>query len=110
MEIKAGLRYARTSDLKARQVADLIRGRDVNEAMSILDHNPKKASRLIAGVLKSALANAEQAKVVDVDTLYIKEICVDQAAGLKRFRPGARGSPFHYKRKQSHIKLLLDER
>lgn len=110
MEIKASLKYARTSDLKARQVADLVRGRDVNEAMGILNHSARKASRLIAGVLRSALANAEQAKVVDVDNLYIKKICVDQAAGLKRFRPGARGSPFHYKRKQSHIELLLDER
>ena len=110
MEIKASVKYAHTGALKARQIADLIRGRGVNEAMGILNHSPRKASQLIADVLRSALANAEQAKVVDVDNLYIKKICVNQAAGLKRFRPGARGSPFHYKRQQSHIELLLDER
>ena len=110
MEVKAKLRYVRSGDLKTRQVADLIRGRSVNEAMSILIHSRRKAGQLLAKVLKSALANAEQTKVMDADNLYVKSISVDQAAGLKRFRPGARGSSYAYKRKQSHITLILDER
>ena len=110
MEVKAKLRYARSGDLKTRQVANLIRGRNVNEAMGLLIQSRRKAGQLLAKMLKSALANAEQTQVMDVDNLYIKTISVDQAAGLKRFRPGARGSSYSYKRKQSHITLVLDER
>ena len=110
MEVKSKLRYARTGDLKARQVANLIRGRNVNEAMGLLIQNRRKAGQLLVKVLKSALANAEQTKVMDVDNLYVKTISVDRAAGLKRFRPGARGSSYVYKRRQSHITLVLDER
>lgn len=110
MEVKASLKYARTGDLKAREVANQIRGRGVNEAMSLLTHSRRKASRMIEKVLKSALANAEQTKVMDVDTLYIKFICVNQGPGLRRYRPAARGSSFPYKRRQSHITIVLDER
>lgn len=110
METKAILKYARTGDLKAREVADRIRGLNVNEAMNLLNHNRRKAAQVLSGVLKSAIANAEQTKIMDVDNLYIKIICVDKTSGLKRFRAGARGSSFPYTRKQSHITMVLDER
>ena len=110
MEVKASLRNACISALKARAAADLIRGRDVNQALGILSQSRRKAGRMTAKLLKSALANAEQKKVLDIDSLYIKTICVDKAGGLQRFRPGARGSPFHYQRQRSHIFLVLDEK
>ena len=110
MEIKASAKYLRIGTQKARLVADLIRGCDVNEALNRLAHTQKKAGGLIVKLLKSAVANAEQKKVIDVDNLYVKKIVVGQGPHLKRFRPAAKGSPSPRKNKQSHIDLVLDER
>ena len=110
MEIKASAKYIRIGTQKARVVADLVRGRNVNEALNRLAYTPKKAAGLITKLLKSAVANAEQKKVIDVDNLYVKKITVDQGPHLKRFRPAARGSSAPRKKKQSHINLVLDER
>ena len=110
MEIKASAKYLRIGTQKARIVADLIRGCNVNEALNRLAYTPKKAAGLITKLLKSAVANAEQKKVIDVDNLYVKKITVDQGPHLKRFRPAARGSSAPHKKRQSHIDLVLDER
>ena len=110
MEIKTRLKYARTGVLKAREVARLIAGKDVNTAINILSFNKRKSAFLIGKLLKSAVSIAEQKRVLDIDRLYIKSICVNQGPHLKRFRPRARGSASSYKRKQSHINLVLDER
>ncbi|MGI9549254.1 MAG: 50S ribosomal protein L22 [Bdellovibrionales bacterium] len=110
MEVKACLKYGRIGTLKAREVANLIRGRNVNEAFNILSYSGRKASGFMKKLLESALANAEQKKVIDVNNLYIKSIFVNQGPHLKRFRPSARSTSFPYKRKQSHINLVLSER
>ena len=110
MEIKASLKNARTSTLRAREVANLIRGRNVNEVFSILSFSKRKAGALMEKLLKSAVASAEQKKVIDVDSLYVKSICVNQGPALKRFRPRARGSASPLRKKQSHIELVLSER
>ena len=110
MEIKARLKNARTGTLKAREVARLIAGKNVNTALNILSFGKRKSGFLIEKLLKSAVAIAEQKKVIDVDHLYVKSICVNQGPYLKRFRPRARGSAAPYKRKQSHIELVLGER
>ena len=110
MEIKVSARYVRISALKARETADLVRGRDVNEAFSILAMSRRKAGPLIEKLLKSAVAAAEQKQTIDTDSLYIKSICVNQGPHLKRFRPRARGSSSPLKKKQSHIELELEER
>jgi len=110
MEVKATLKYGKIGQLKACEVANLIRGRNVNEAFDILTYSSKKASRLIKGLLESAIANAEQKKVIDTNNLYVKSICVQQGPHLKRYRPSARSTSFPYKKKQSHIDLVLDER
>lgn len=110
MEIKAKLRYARTGVLKARETARLISGKDVNTALNILSFNKRKSGFLIEKLLKSAVSVAEQKKVIDVDNLYVKSICVNQGPHLRRYRPRARGSSAPYNRKQSHIELVLDER
>lgn len=110
MEIKARLKFARTGTLKARELARLIAGRDVNTALNILSLNKRKSGFLIEKLLKSAVSQAEQKKVIDVDNLYVKSICVNQGPNLRRYRPRARGSSAPYSRKQSHIDLVLDER
>ncbi len=110
MEIKASAKYVRTGVLKAREAADLVRGRGAHEALAILSASRRKAAAMIEKLLKSAMANAGQKKVIDVDNLYIKSICVNQGPYLKRFRPRARGVSAPLKKKQSHIELVLGER
>ena len=110
MEIKSKVKYARAGAVKTRETARLIAGRDVNSALAILSFSQKKAGALIEKLLKSAVSLAEQKRVIDVDKLYVKSISVNQGPYLKRYRPRARGSSAPYKRKQSHIELVLDER
>lgn len=109
MDVKATLKFARTGVIKAREVARLIQGKNVNKATIILTANNRKSGSLIEKLLKSAIAIAEQKKVMDIDKLYVKSICVNQGPHLKRFRPRARGSSSPYKKKQSHIELVLSE-
>ena len=110
MEVKAKLKNARTGVLKAREAARLLAGKNINQALSILALNKRKSGFMIEKLLKSAVAQAEQKKVMDVDNLYIKSIYVNQGPHLKRYRPGARGSSTVYKKKQSHIEVVLSER
>lgn len=110
MELKVCLKYTRIGVQRARLVADLVRGKTVNEAMGLLTFSQKKSAGLIKGLIKSAVANAEVKNVIDVDNLYIKTIYVNQGPHMKRFRPAARGQASHRKKKQSHIHITLDER
>ena len=110
MEVKASLNYARVGEQKARWVVDMVRGRDVNEALRILTFMKPKTAGLVKKLIKSAVANAEQKKVIDVDNLYVKTIWVDMGPTMKRFRPRAQGRAFGVKKKMSHINLILDER
>ena len=110
MEVKAKLSYARVGAQKARLVADMVRGKDVNEAIRTLTFMKKKTAVMIKKLIESAVANAEQKEVIDVDNLYVKTICVDQGPSLKRFRPRAQGRAFMVKKKMSHINVVLDER
>ncbi len=110
MEVKAKLRYARVGAFKARIVADLVRGMDVNEAIRALTFMKQKSAGMMKKLIESAVANAEDKKVIDVDNLYIKTITVDEGPSFKRFQPRAQGRAFMVKKKQSHINLTLDER
>jgi large subunit ribosomal protein L22 len=114
MESKAVLRLARVSPRKARLVADLVRGRDVGEALEILTFTQKKSARLIKKLVESAVANAEYRAMqtdaaLDIDELFIREIFVDQGPTLRRFRPRARGMATKILKKTSHITVVLDE-
>ena len=109
MEVKAKLRYARVGTMKARLVADLVRGKGVNAAIRDLIFMKKKSALLIKKLIESAVANAEKKQVIDVDNLYIKEITVDQGPGIKRFMPRAKGRTCKVTKKQSHINVTLDE-
>ncbi len=110
MEVKAKLKFARVGTQKARLVVDSIRGKDVNDALRILSFMPKKSAEVVKKLLESAVANAEQKKVIDVDNLYVKTVHVDEGPDFKRFRPRAQGRAFEIRKKSSHINLVLDER
>jgi large subunit ribosomal protein L22 len=110
MEVKAKLRNIRVGSQKARIVADMVRGKDVNEAIKILSFMPQKPAHFLKKLIESAVANADQAKVVDVDQLYVKHVSVDMGPSLRRFRPRAQGRATPVLKKSSHINLILDER
>lgn len=110
MEVKAKLRNAKVGSQKARILADLVRGKNVNEALKMLMYMPQKPAGLIKKLIESAVANADQTKMVDVDMLYIKHLSVDMGPSMRRFRPRAKGSASPVKKKSSHINLILDER
>ncbi len=111
MEVRALLRHTRTAPRKARLVADLIRGKNVNDAINILTFTRKRVAEKLQKLLKSAIANAEENhKVLDVDDLVIKNIQVDEGVTWKRNMPRARGMATMIQKKTSHITLILEEK
>ncbi|MFZ0929337.1 MAG: 50S ribosomal protein L22 [Syntrophobacteraceae bacterium] len=110
MEARAVSKYLRVSAQKTRLVADMVRGKKVDEALILLRFTPKKSGRLITKVLRSAMANAENTKAVDLEKLYIKTIKIDQGPRLKRFRPRAMGRATKIIKPSSHITVVLDEK
>jgi large subunit ribosomal protein L22 len=115
MKAKAILRNARVSPQKARLVADLVRGMDVDEALEVLTFTRKKSADLIKKLVESAVANAEHERErsgdhLDVDDLYVSTIHVDGGAVLKRWRPRAMGRATRVIKRTSHITVELDER
>jgi large subunit ribosomal protein L22 len=92
-------------------LADEIRGKGINEALTYLRFSPRKRTAgVLSTLLKSAAANADQKGTIDVDTLYVKTILVGQGTTLKRFRPRAKGSAFRINKKTSHVSVVLAER
>ena len=110
METKASLNYARVGAQKARLVADLVRGKNVDEALKTLTYLNKKTALLIKKLIESAVANADYKKTMNMDKLFIKSISVDQGPVLKRFRPRAQGRAFGVRKKLSHINVILGEK
>jgi large subunit ribosomal protein L22 len=109
MEVRAVSKYLRVSAQKTRLVADMVRGKKVDEALILLRFTPKKSGRLITKVLRSAMANAENTKAGELEKLYIKTIKIDQGPRLKRFRPRAMGRATKIIKPSSHITVVLDE-
>ncbi len=109
-EVNAILKYARVGEQKARLVANLVRGKNVNEAIKTLTFLNKKSAELIRKLIESAVANAEYKKTIDIDRLFVKTIFVDQGPVLKRFRPRAQGRAYGVRKRTSHINVVLDER
>ena len=107
---QAILKYARISARKVKIVADLIRGKDVAEALAIVKFTPKASSEIIEKLLKSAIANAENNHGMDSKKLYIAEIYANQGPTLKRIRPAAKGSAVRIRKRTSHITIILKER
>lgn len=109
-EAKATLRYARISARKVKIVADLIRGKNVDEALAIIKFTPKASSEIIEKLLKSAIANAENNHGMKAQDLYVAEIYANQGPTLKRIRPAAKGSAVRIRKRTSHITICLKER
>ncbi|MBE5819957.1 MAG: 50S ribosomal protein L22 [Clostridia bacterium] len=109
LEAKAILRFARISSRKVKIVADLIRGKNVDEALAIVKFTPKASSIIIEKLLKSAIANAENNHGMNRGNLVISEIYATQGPTLKRIRPAAKGSANRIRKRTSHITIKLRE-
>ncbi|UFJ40664.1 50S ribosomal protein L22 [Brevibacillus humidisoli] len=110
MEAKAVARYIRIAPRKVRLVVDLIRGKEVGEALAILKHTPKAASPVVEKLLMSAIANAEHNYEMDPNNLVVGKVFVDQGPTLKRFRPRAMGRASRINKRTSHITVVLNEK
>jgi large subunit ribosomal protein L22 len=107
--MKATLRYLRITPRKTRLVANLIRGKNVAEALSILQFTRRSASEPLRKLVQSAIANAESAEA-NVDRLFIQTIMVDEGPQLRRFMPRAMGRATRINKKTSHVTCVLGER
>jgi len=108
-QVTAKLRSARVSSRKARLVADQIRGKKVEEALDILTHDLQKSSDIVKKVLESAIANAEHNQGLDIDTLFVSKILIDDSFTMKRIRARARGRADRYFKRSCNINLTLEE-
>ncbi|CDD27097.1 MAG: 50S ribosomal protein L22 [Clostridia bacterium] len=109
LEAKATLRYARISSRKVKIVADLIRGKKVDEALAIVKFTPKASSEIIEKLLKSAIANAENNHGMNRGNLIVSEIYANQGPTLKRIRPAAKGSAVRIRKRTCHITIVVKE-
>ena len=108
MEATAKVTFVRIAPRKVKIVLDLIRNQPAEKAMAILKYTPKAACEVVAKLLKSAMANAEN-KDMDMSKLYVAQCYVCQGPTLKRIRPRAQGRAFRINKKTSHITLVLKE-
>ena len=106
----ATLKYARISSRKVKIVADLIKGKDIDEALAIVKFTPKASSEMLEKLLKSAIANAENNHNMAHEKLYVADIYANQGPTLKRIRPAAKGSAVRIRKRTSHITIVLKER
>lgn len=109
METKAILRGVRLSAQKGRLVADLVRGKSVDQALNVLAFSPKKGAAIIKKVLESAIANAEHNDGADIDTLKVKTIHVEQGTVLKRFTARAKGRGNRISKPTCHIYVTVGD-
>ncbi|MEM6302330.1 MAG: 50S ribosomal protein L22 [Pseudomonadota bacterium] len=107
MEVSARLKGARISAQKARLVADQVRGKPVEEALSLLDFSNKKAAHIVKKVLNSAIANAENNEGADVDELTVSTVFVDEGMTMKRIRPRAKGRADRIFKRSCHITVKV---
>lgn len=110
MEAKAIAKYVRISPLKVNFICKEIRGKSVDEALSILRFTPKRGARELEKVLKSAVANAEHNNELDRDLLIVSEAYANEAPVMKRWRPKAKGMAYPILKRSSHIGVVVKER
>jgi large subunit ribosomal protein L22 len=108
MPVKAIAKSVRMSPRKVGVVASLVRGRSVSDALTILEHTPRRSAVPVRKVIESAKANADYNHGYKPDTLKITEITVNSGPSYKRFRPVARGSAHPYQLRTSHISVTVD--
>lgn len=110
MEAKAIAKYVRVSPRKMRFICDMVRGRSVDEALSILKFTPNKGAKVLEKVVKSAAANAENNFDMNKDNLFVSEVYSNQGPTLKRWRPRSKGRAFKILKRTSHIGVVVKER
>ena len=110
MEAKAIAKYVRMSPSKLKPVADLVRGKDLGEALNILKFTPGKGSEILEKVVESAAANAENNFDMSRDNLYVAEVYANQGPTMKRWRAGAQGRVSMILKRSSHVGVTLKER
>lgn len=110
MEAKATAKYVRMSPSKLKPVTDLVRGKDLNEALTILKFTSGKGAELVEKVVQSAAANAENNHDMNPDELYVAEIYANQGPTMKRFRAGAQGRASMILKRTGHIAVTLRSR
>ena len=110
MAFQAKHSFARISPRKARLLMDLIRGRDVDDAITLLRFAKQRASGMIEKVVRSAVANANESEVAPRGTLYVAKAWVDPGPVIKRFQPKDRGKAYSIKKRTSHLVVTLDQR
>ncbi len=109
METNAILRGVHLSAQKGRLVADLVRGKSVDQALNILGFSPKKGAVIVKKVLESAIANAEHNNAADIDALKVTRIYVEQGTVLKRFTARAKGRGNRISKQTCHIYVTVGE-
>ncbi|MCI7412500.1 50S ribosomal protein L22 [Hornefia butyriciproducens] len=110
MEAKAVAKYVRMSPSKLKPIADLVRGKDLNEALNILKFTPGKGSEIVEKVVMSAAANAENNFDLNPEDLYVAEVYANQGPTMKRWRAGARGRASMILKRSSHVGVTLKEK
>lgn len=111
MEARAVVRHVRISPRKVRIVANMVRGKSLDEALGLLRLVPKKSSKVVSKLLQSAAANADDKSKgkVDADALFVRSIQVDNGPLVKRWMPRAMGRANRIQRRTSHITVVVDE-
>jgi large subunit ribosomal protein L22 len=109
MQAKAINRMVRIAPSKVRLVIDLVRGKPVDRALSILRYMPQKAAKEIARTIQSAAANAENNFEMDPEGLIVKTIFADEGPAFKRIMPRARGRADHIRKRTTHITVVVDD-
>lgn len=110
MEARAIAKFVRVSPRKAGFTADLVRGKNVDEALAILKYTPNKAARELRNVLMSAVANAENNHNMDRDKLVVSKMVANQGPTMKRFRPRAMGRATTIRKRTSHLEVVVKEK
>lgn len=109
-EARAHVRHVRIAPRKVRIVVNLVRGKNLRDAVAILRHTPKRASKVVTKLIQSAAANAQNNHDLDPRDLYVAEIWVDGGPILKRIHPRSRGQAFPIMKRTSHISVVLRPR
>lgn len=110
MEARAIAKYIRVSPRKMRFVCDMVRGKQVDEALAILKFYPSKGAKILEKVVKSATANAENNFEMDRDKLFVSEVYANQGPTLKRWRPRSKGAAYKILKTSSHVGAVVKER
>ena len=110
MPFRATHKFARIAPRKARLILDLIRGRDVDDAITMLRFAKQRASGMIEKVIRSAVANANEQEVPSRNTLFVAKAYVDPGPIIKRFQPKDRGKAYEIKKRTSHLVVEIDQR